>query len=66
MAADHSIYIRRDENTLAIIALYVNDLILLTDTVESMQKLKLELQNAFKMTDCGELHHFLRIQVTRD
>ena len=66
MAADHSIYIRRDEKTLAIIALYVDDLILLTDTVESMQKLKLELHDAFKMTDCGEIHHFLGLRVDRD
>ena len=63
LAADHSIYIRRDEKTLAIIALYVDDLILLTDTVESIQKLKLELKNAFKITDCSKIHHFLGLKV---
>src|SRR5271170_1872384 len=31
-----------------------------------MQKLKLELKNAFKMTDCGEIHHFLGLRVIRD
>ena len=63
---DHSIYIRRHQQSLNIIAIYVDDLILLTDTIETMRKLKLELHNAFKMTDCGEIHHFLGLRVDRD
>ena len=68
---DHSIYIRYQHNNLInnsinIIAIYVDDLILLTNSIESMCKLKLELHNAFKMTDCSEIHHFLRLYVDRD
>ena len=32
----------------------------------AMTELKLELKKAFEMTDCGELHHFLGISITRD
>ena len=68
---DHSIYIRHQHNnsinnSINIIAIYVDDLILLTNSTESMCKLKLELHNAFKMTDCGEIHHFLGLRVDRD
>ncbi|GAC1660287.1 MAG: hypothetical protein PVS3B3_30240 [Ktedonobacteraceae bacterium] len=63
--ADHSIYIRR-AGGLAIIALYVDDLLLLTETFEAMQKLKGELSKSYEMTDCGEIHHFLGIKVNRD
>src|SRR5271170_2458735 len=63
--ADHSIYTRRNGH-LAIIALYVDDLILLTDSSETMSELKLEITQAFEMTDCGELHYFLGLRVQRD
>lgn len=64
--ADHSLYIRRSQSELAIIALYIHDLLILADTMETMSKVKLALSNEFEMTDCGELHYFLGIQVTRD
>jgi Reverse transcriptase (RNA-dependent DNA polymerase)/Retrotransposon gag protein/Integrase core domain/Chromo (CHRromatin Organisation MOdifier) domain/GAG-pre-integrase domain len=64
--ADYSIYIRRKDTTLAIIALYVDDLILLTDTIITMNTLKLELNKAFDMTDCGEINYFLGLHISRD
>src|SRR5665213_3340007 len=64
--ADHSLYIRRSQSELAIITLYVDDLLILSDTMETMSKVKSALSNEFEMTDCGKLHHFLGIQVTRD
>ena len=54
------------DRSLAIIALYVDDLLILTDTIETMKNLKFALSNKFEMTDCGELYHFLGIQITRD
>ena len=44
----------------------MDDLLILADTMETMSKVKLALSNEFEMTDCGELHHFLGIRVTRD
>src|SRR5665213_3374868 len=64
--ADHSLYIRRSQSELAIIALYVDDLLILSDTIETMLKVKLALSNKFEMTYCGELHHFFGIQMTHD
>ena len=54
------------DRSLAIIALYVDDLLILTDTIETMKNLKFALSNKFEMTDCGKLYHFLGIQITRD
>jgi hypothetical protein len=65
--ADHSLYIRRGgQSELAIIALYVDDLLILSDTIETMLKIKSALSKEFEMTDCGELHQFLGIRITRD
>jgi len=64
--SDHGTYIRRSNQSLAIIALYVDDLLILTDSLETMTTLKLNLSQTFAMTDCGEIHHFLGIKITRD
>ena len=40
---------------LQIIAVYVDDLILLTETIQEMQEMKEGLANTFKMKDMGEL-----------
>jgi len=64
--ADHSLYIRRSQSELAIIALYVDDLLILSNTIEAMSKIKSALSREFEMSDCGELHQFLGIRITRD
>src|SRR5271170_7679294 len=75
--ADHSIYIQRHssknsrnsenaKSVFAIIVLYMDDLLLLTETPESMLELKAELNKSFEMTDCGEIHHFLGLKVNCD
>jgi hypothetical protein len=65
--SDHSIYLRSvNESKPDIVALYVDDLILMTNNNERMKNLKDELSKKFKMTDCGELHHFLGMRVNRD
>src|SRR5438270_3278745 len=68
LEADHSIYHRRSrpKGELAIIIIYVDDLIILTSSPSTMSVLKSELQMRFAMTDCGEIHHFLGLRVTRD
>src|SRR5271169_1952510 len=63
--ADHGTYVRKTKS-FAIIAIYVDDLLILTETLMAMTELKLELKKAFEMTDCGELHYFLGISITRD
>src|SRR5271170_4606429 len=74
--SDYSIYIRRNsknsgnsenaKSVLTIIALYVDDLLLLTETPELMLELKAELNKSFEMTDYSEIHHFLGLKINRD
>lgn len=64
--ADHGVYIRRDDTTLAIITLYVDDLIILTDSLATMESIKHDLESTFEMTDNGDLYYCLGLEVTRD
>jgi len=64
--ADHGIYSRRTDDSLAILALYVDDLIILANSVDTMISIKLGLQSTFDMSDIGELNHCLGLKVTRD
>ena len=65
--SDHGVYVRcKNDNSIAIIALYVDDLILLTDSMPMMNELKGELKMAFEMMDCGDIHHFLGLCINRD
>ena len=64
-AADPCIYVR-NENSLSIVAVYVDDLIIATKTTEDMQELKQLLQSRLKMKDMGELHYCLGINITHD
>ena len=64
-AADPCVFIRQKEE-LQIIAVYVDDLILLAKTSEEMQQLKDDLSHQFKMKDLGKLHYCLGISMNLD
>ena len=64
-AADPCIYIR-DGNSISVVAVYVDYLIIATKTVEEIETLKQLLQSQFKMKDMGELHSCLGITITHD
>ena len=55
-AADPFIYIR-DWNSISVVAVYVDDLIIATKTVEEIQRLKQLLQSQFKMKAMGKLYN---------
>ncbi len=57
-------YIRKEGAT-TIIAVYVDDLILITKTAEEMSDMKSILASRFKMTDMGELHYCLGVTIER-
>jgi len=63
--ADPCVYVRNG-NTTAIVAVYVDDLILITETPEEMEKLKSMLAAQFKMKDMGKLHYCLGVTVEQD
>ena len=59
--ADPCVFIRH--KPIAIVAVYVDDLIIITKTTEEMSSLKKCLADTFKMKDMGELHYCLGISI---
>ncbi|KAL7371770.1 hypothetical protein ABVT39_004778 [Epinephelus coioides] len=55
----------RSQQELEILAVYVDDLILITESKESMDELKVTLKEHYKM-DMGELSYILGISVVQD
>jgi Reverse transcriptase (RNA-dependent DNA polymerase) len=64
--SDHSVYIHRTNTSLTIIGIHVDDTIILSNSLKELMEIKTALSSAFEMTDCGELHYYLGIQVRRD
>ncbi len=56
----------RSRQELEILAVYVDDLILIMESIESMNKLKMALQKRYKMKDMGELSYILVISLVQD
>ncbi len=63
LESDHCIFI--NQNTNIIIAIYVDDLLLVGPTEESIQNLKDELSNQFKMSDMGPAEKYLGIEISQ-
>ena len=62
---DQCVYIQTG-STITIIAVYVDDLILITNTAEEMQEVKESLMARFKMKDIGKLHYCLGVSIEQD
>ena len=60
--ADPCIYVRDT----CIVAVYVDDLIIATKTLEEMQEVKQLLSSQFQMKDMGKLHYCLGITIEQD
>ena len=63
--ANPCIYVRTVD-VMAIIAVYVDDQVVMTKTLEKMQQIKKSLASHFQMKDIGKLHYCLRIHVEHD
>ena len=62
-AADPCVFIRNVNGQLAIVAVHVDDLILLNETEQEMIDLKASLAARFKMKDMGKLHYCLGVNI---
>ena len=62
-AADPCVFTRKKNDSLMLIAVYVDDVILAAKTAEEMSSIKELLQSKFKMKDIGKLHFILGINV---
>jgi hypothetical protein len=63
--SDHSVYVKTDKGTYAIIVVYVDDLLLAANS-EVMETIKNKLSTRFKMTDMGDARWLLGMAITRD
>ncbi|KAE8297894.1 Copia protein Gag-int-pol protein Copia VLP protein Copia protease [Larimichthys crocea] len=63
--SDPCVFVRARQE-LEILAVYVDDLILITESLESMTELKVALKKKYKMKDMGELSYILGISVIQD
>ena len=65
-AADPCIFVREEGTDLSTIAVYVDDLIIITKTSATIKIIKESLANRFKMNDLGKLSYCLGINVEYD
>jgi Reverse transcriptase (RNA-dependent DNA polymerase) len=63
--ADHTMLIRRKEDKICIIAVYVDDIVLTDNDPTEMKRIKASLATEFETKDLGELRYFLGIEVAR-
>ena len=63
---DPNLYIKKDEEgNVALIYLYVNDLIIIGSACKLIEEIKIQLSQEFEMKDLGELHYYLGLEVWR-
>ena len=63
--AEPCVFIRK-KDSLTIIAIHVDDLMILAESILEMQRLKDSLKLQFKMKDMGELHYYVGVCIVQD
>ena len=63
--SDSSLFVKAKEGRLAIVLVYVDDLIITGDYSEEIQRTRENLSVRFQMKELGELKHFLGLEVER-
>ena len=66
LKSDSCIYIYEDDNSSAILTLYVDDIVLLGANKQLLGKLKKKLMGRFEMTDMGDVSKVFGMNVTRN
>jgi hypothetical protein len=64
--SDHSIYISRTQKETLIVAIYVDDLLLVGNSMDVINDFKLFLNEEYKMKDLGEAKFILGIKIERE
>ena len=65
-AADPCIYYRIDKKDIVILALFVDDLVLMTSDESLKKKILNKMEEEFEMKDLGPISHCLGMDITRD
>uniref|UniRef100_A0A2N9HLD4 Integrase catalytic domain-containing protein n=1 Tax=Fagus sylvatica TaxID=28930 RepID=A0A2N9HLD4_FAGSY len=63
--ADSSLFIYHQHNVIAYLLLYVDDIVLTSNSTPFLDGLILQLRKVFDIKDLGPLHYFLGLQVSR-
>jgi hypothetical protein len=63
--ADSSLFIYKDNKVIAYLLLYVDDIVLTSNTPTFLDHLIQQLNSVFDLKDLGSLHYFLGLQITR-
>ena len=63
--ADPCVFIRKDD-TLTVIGVHVDDLMILAENISEMKRVKNDLKLQFKMKDLGELYYYVGVCVVQD
>jgi hypothetical protein len=63
--SDHTMFFKRTEGKIAILIIYVDDMIITGDDKVEIEKLQMKLSKEFEMKNLGGLKYFLGIEVSR-
>uniref|UniRef100_A0A2N9HAA9 CCHC-type domain-containing protein n=1 Tax=Fagus sylvatica TaxID=28930 RepID=A0A2N9HAA9_FAGSY len=63
---DHCVYIWRDKEKLALLSLYVDNILLASNSPDMMKEIKFCLGSKFEMKDMGPANYVLGIRISRD
>uniref|UniRef100_A0A251T6N3 Putative zinc finger, CCHC-type n=1 Tax=Helianthus annuus TaxID=4232 RepID=A0A251T6N3_HELAN len=61
---EHTLYIKSTKEGKLVICLYVDDLIIASNSMKLISEFKDEMKKEFEMTDMGKLHYFLGMEVS--
>lgn len=64
--ADTSLFVRQTKNTILIIIIYVDDILVTSSSATELQKFTDKLHQMFSLKDLGEVHYFLGLEITID
>ncbi|KAG2763198.1 hypothetical protein PC129_g25308 [Phytophthora cactorum] len=64
--SDHCVYIKRNDQEMIFVVLYVDDRILASSSDELLESTKRALSKRFEMTELGELEYFLEMEIKND
>lgn len=64
--SDPSLYLINKENAYLMLLVYVDDLLIASNSPQLMKSVKLQLSHEFEMTDLGEPTYLLGVQILRD
>ena len=63
---DPCLYVSRDKGETVIIAVYVDDILIVGKTDERIAEVKAAIANRFEVKDMGQLHYFLGVKIVQD